>query len=292
MASSRKPKRARLSGLDVNVTSLHLTSLSGSNCSMAMAPSGTRFVYTSLALSVISKCGMQALLTGHRTEKGFTDGQGSEARFNSPNSITVDCDGNALVSDTDSHALRKITLCGAVSTLAGNGQTGFADGVGAAARFNESWGIVVDAQDAIFVSDSENHCVRKLAPGDKVVTTLVDVGEEFGFPDGQRADARFNSLAGLALDTDNHLIVGDVANDCIRKVMTAEGRVMMVAGRAGQEGFANFKGAAARFNSPHGVAVDGNTDDNILVNSREEKERGCAPWVGGDERATGVEEGC
>jgi len=55
----------------------------------------------------------------------------------------------------------------------------------------------------------------------------------------------------------------DVANDCIRKVATAEGRVTTVAGRAGQEGFADGEGTVARFKSPQGVAVDG--DNNILV---------------------------
>ena len=229
----------------------------------AVTSSGTRVVCTNSALFAISKCGMQSLLAGHRTETGFTDGQGSEARFNGPYGSTTDGDGNLLVSDTINHALCKVTLSGAVSTLAGNGEEGFADGVGAAARFNEPWGIVVDAQGAIFVADTRNHCVRQVVPGDGAVTTLVGVGGEKGISDGRRADARFNQPTGLALDVDSHLIVADVANDCIRKVVTAEGRVTTVAGRAGHEGFAHCEGAAARFNSPVGVAVDGN--NNILV---------------------------
>ena len=267
MASSREPKRARLSGLDANVTSLELASLGGTICSIAVAPSGIRIACTVSALFAISKCGMQSLLAGHRTETGFTDGQGSEARFYRPCGITVDGDGNVLVSDTGNHALRKVTLSGAVSTLAGNGEEGFADGVGAAARFNEPWGIVVDAQGAIFVADSENHCVRQVAPGDGAVTTLVGVGGEKGFASGQRADARFNEPGGMALDMDGHLIVADVANDCIRKVTTAQGRVTTMAGRAGHKGFADGEGVAARFNAPQGVAVDGN--NNILVADRD-----------------------
>jgi len=65
---------------------------------------------------------------------------------------------------------------------------------------------------------------------------------------------------------DNNLIVCDVRNYCIRKVVTAEGRVTTVAGRVGQKGFADGLGAAARFNSPLAVAVDGN--NNILVADR------------------------
>jgi len=281
MASPREPKRARPSGLNANVTSLDLASLGGYVCSIAVAPSGIRFACTGTALFAITKCGMQALLAGHRTERGFKDGQGGEARFNGPHGIMVDGDGNLLVSDTDNHALRKVTPSGAVSTLAGNGQAGFADGVGAAARFNEPWGIVVDSQGAIFVADSQNHCVRQVAPGDGEVTTPVGVGGEEGFADGQHAAARFQLPCGLALDMDDHLIVGDVANDCIRKVSTADGRVTTVAGRAGQEGFADGEGEAARFNSPQGVAVDGN--NNILVadvfNHRIRMIAGANAWV-------------
>jgi hypothetical protein len=62
---------------------------------------------------------------------------------------------------------------------------------------------------------------------------------------------------------DDNLIVADVGNSCIRKVVIAEGRVTTVAGRAGQPGFADGDGAAARFHCPQGVAVDGN--NKILI---------------------------
>jgi len=150
-----------------------------------------------------------------------------------------------------------------ISTLAGNGQAGFADGFCAAVRFNQLMGVVVDAQGAIFVANNVNHCVRLVAPGDGAVTTLVGVGGEKGFADRQRATARFNEPCGLALDVDGNLIVADVVNNCIRQVTTAEGRVTTVAGHAGHRGFADGKGAATRFNSPHGVAVHSN--NNILV---------------------------
>ena len=91
----------------------------------------------------------------------------------------------------------------------------------------------------------------------------MGVGGEKGFANGQRAAARFSKPCGLALDVDRHLIVADVVNQCIWKVATAKGRVMMVAGHVGHEGFANGEGAAARFHSPLGITVDSN--NNILV---------------------------
>eukprot|EP00277_Geminigera_cryophila_P001983 CAMPEP_0179412510 /NCGR_PEP_ID=MMETSP0799-20121207/4513_1 /TAXON_ID=46947 /ORGANISM="Geminigera cryophila, Strain CCMP2564" /LENGTH=232 /DNA_ID=CAMNT_0021184739 /DNA_START=119 /DNA_END=813 /DNA_ORIENTATION=- len=232
MASSRDPKRVRPSSLDAIVTTLDLTSLVKHICSVAVTPDGTRVVCTATALYAITKSGMQALLAGHRTDTGFKDGQGGEARFNCLFGIAVDGDGNLLVCDTFNNALRKVMLSGAVSTLAGNGQVGFADGVGAAARFNMPWGIVVDTQGAIFVADCKNHCLRQVEPGDGAVTTLVGVGGEKGFADGQHAAASFRRPCGLALDVDDNLIVADVGNSCIRKVVIAEGRVTTVAGRA------------------------------------------------------------
>jgi len=119
----------------------------------------------------------------------------------------VDGNGNPLVCESLNNTLRKVTLSGTVLTLAGNGQAGFADGVCAAARFNVPRGIVVDAQGAIFVADCKNHCVQQVEPGDRAVTTLVGVGGEKGFADGQHATAIFSKPCGLALDLDDNLIV-------------------------------------------------------------------------------------
>lgn len=143
-----------------------------------------------------------------------------------------------LVADTDNHSIRKVTRSGAVSTLAGTVQPGFVDGVGADARFNEPVGIALDAHGTIFIADNQNHCLRQLKPGDRTVSTVAGDGER-GFADGQGAAARFNDPCGIAIDAHGHIIVADLGNDCIRKVMSAEGRVTTVAGCAGYEGFAD-----------------------------------------------------
>jgi len=199
---------------------------------MAVDTDGTRFVCTESALYAFSPNGTKALIAGHKTKRGFADGEGTDARFNAPRGIAMDGEVNLLVADTINHALRKVTLrCGTVSTIAGNGEAGYTDGIGAAARFDDPWGIAVDAQGAISVADSENHCLRQVAPGDGAVSTLAgDAEEESDFADGQGVAARFNYPMGLALDTDSHVIVADMHNNCIRKVMTAEGRVTTVAG--------------------------------------------------------------
>ena len=221
---------------------------------------------TASALYAISPSGVKSLIAGQKTETGFADGEGTDARFNIPFGVAVDGEGNVLVADTYNHALRKVTLrCSTVLTLAGNEEAGYTDGMGALARFDEPWGIVVDAQGTIFVADNENHCLRQVSPGDGAVSTLAgDAEAGRGFADGQGQTARFNWPMGLALDTSSHPIVADACNNCIRKLTTAEGRVTTMAGSAEADpAFADGPASAARFLHPSSVAVDCN--NNILV---------------------------
>jgi streptogramin lyase len=85
--------------------------------------------------------------------------------------------------------------------VAGNGEEGFADGVGAAARFNQPFGIAVDGDGIMYVSDSGNNCIRKVMPTDGAVSTVAGNGEA-GFADGQCPHALFICPAGLALNTE------------------------------------------------------------------------------------------
>lgn len=168
-----------------------------------------------------------------------------------------------LVANTNNHALRKVGRCVAVSTLAGgiNGQ-GYADRIGAASRFNRPWSIEVDAQGSIFVANSDNNCLRQVAPSDGAVSTLAgNREEEKDFADGQAAASRFDTPLGMALDMDGHLIIANFENNCIRKVTTAEGHVTTVAGSAfAEKGFADGAASTARYNGPLGITVDCNNN--------------------------------
>ena len=79
---------------------------------------------------------------------GFADGQGAAARFNFPTALARDKDGSILVADQCNNAVRRVTMEGAVSTVAGNGEAGYADGEGAAARLNCP-AVVVDKEGTI-----------------------------------------------------------------------------------------------------------------------------------------------
>ena len=148
------------------------------------------------------------------------------------------------------------------TTFAGTaGVTGSADGTGAAARFNFPECVVVDSSGNLYVADTGNSTIRKVTPSG-VVTTLAGTAGITGSADGTGAAARFYYPAGVAVDGTGNLYVADSGNNTIRKV-TPSGVVTTLAGTAGVTGSADGTGAAAQFNDPVDLAVDGS--GNVYV---------------------------
>lgn len=115
---------------------------------------------------------MVSKLACSKTETGFADGEVDAAHFNGLRGLAVDHDFSLLAVDTYNHHLRRVTLQGTVSTVAGSGQDGWADGVVTVASFKWRWGIAVDAHGNIYVTDYGNHCIRKVETADGTVSTV------------------------------------------------------------------------------------------------------------------------
>jgi sugar lactone lactonase YvrE len=185
---------------------------------------------------------------------GSVDGTGPAARFDSPSGVAVDGAGNLYVADTSNDTIRKVTPAGVVTTLAGAGTVGSADGTGAAAQFHFPSGVAVDSAGNLYVTDSSNSTIRKVTPAG-VVTTLAGAVGVAGSADGVGSTARFFDPQGVAVDSAGNFYVADVGGDTLRKV-TPAGVVTTLAGAPGIVGSADGTGPAARFHSPVGVAVD------------------------------------
>jgi hypothetical protein len=116
----------------------------------------------------ITPAGVVTTIAGTAGSSGSTDAAGSSARFNSPWDIDIDAAGNLYIADRGNNSIRKLTLSGATytaSTIAGSaGSPGSTDGTGSAARFNTPTGLAVDASGIIYVSDTGNNTIRRLAP--------------------------------------------------------------------------------------------------------------------------------
>ena len=260
-------ERARAPALDAAVSTLEVPGLgllsgmfvmSDGNC--LVSTTSLRDKYLADTLQLLTPTGQLALIAGDEDEdRFFEDGKGANARFYCPNGMTVDAAGHIVVVDGGNHAVRRVSKAGEVSTLAGNGEAGFADGQGEDARFNGPDGVALAANDEIVVADTDNHAIRVVTPGG-AVRTLAGNGEA-GFAEGQGAAARFNCPAGLARDKDGSILVADQGNNAVRRV-TMEGAVSTVAGNR-EAGYADGEGAAARFNYPTSVVVD--KEGTILV---------------------------
>ncbi|MBI3884252.1 MAG: hypothetical protein HY302_00750 [Opitutae bacterium] len=180
---------------------------------------------------------------------------GEAALFQYPAGIAGDAVGNLYVADSFSNTIRKITPDGLVSTLAGSpGMAGSQNGNGISALFNQPAGVAVDAAGNVYVADTGNAVIRKIAP-DGTVTTLAGTANSRGNRDDLGSAASFGSPAGIAVDTAGNLYVADAFNATIRKI-TPAGLVSTLAGSATNRGVTDATGSAARFNFPSGVAVD------------------------------------
>ncbi len=193
---------------------------------------------------------------------GFKDGIATEAQFNFPFGVAVDPAGNVCVSDSRNHCIRKITPDGVVTTFAGSRVPGSKDGTGPVAGFNQPEGLAVDPLGNLYVADQLNNTIRKITP-DGAVSTLAGLAGQWGSADGTGKAARFSWPVAVAVDRAGNVFVADSSNHLIRKV-TPDGVVTTLGGLAGIFGGADGTGSAARFNYPHGMAVD-NADTLFVI---------------------------
>ena len=213
----------------------------------------------SFSNTVAQSSGVVSTLAGSGAS-GYTDGTGTSAQFSYPIGVAVDGAGNVYVADQNNHRIRKITTSGVVSTLAGSGTSGNADGTGTSAQFNNPYGVAVDGAGNVYVADYNNHRIRKITASG-VVSTLA--GSTQGNTDGTGTSAQFNSPRGVAVDGAGNVYVADEYNHRIRKI-TASGVVGTLAGSA--SGYTDGTGTSAKFKNPYGVAVDG--AGNVYVADR------------------------
>jgi hypothetical protein len=158
------------------------------------------------------------------------------------------------VTDFLNHSVRKITKDGTVTTLAGTGVSGFADGAGATAKFDLPMGLSVDGFGNVFVADNGNAIIRKITPLG-VVSTFAGKLKFNGNMDGQGTSALFNNLRTISIDAANNVYASEVDFNItdIRKI-TPSGLVSTFAG--GATGYADGVGTAAKFGNITGTAID------------------------------------
>ncbi|WP_280703535.1 RICIN domain-containing protein [Kitasatospora sp. GP82] len=180
------------------------------------------------------------------------------AQLNRPYGIAVDSAGTLYFSDYNNNRVRKITTDGKISTVAGTGGAGFSgdNGPAVSAQLNYPREVAVDSAGAVYITDTNNHRIRKITADGKISTVAGTGAAGFGGDGGPATAALLNLPLGVAVDGTGVLYISEYYNNRVRKV-TADGKISTVAG-TGAAGFGGDGGpaASAQLNLPVGVVVD------------------------------------
>ena len=194
--------------------------------------------------------------TGRRAYSG-DGGPATQARLREPRGVFVTASGEIYIADTNNHCIRKVATDGTISTVAGIGVRGFSGDGGPAtqARLSQPWSVAALPSGEVYITDTNNHRIRKVAT-DGTISTVVGTGVRgFSGDGGPATQAQLNSPGVIVALPSSEIYIADTNNHRIRKIGT-NGTISTVAGM-GEPGFSGDGGPAtqARLLVPRGISV-------------------------------------
>jgi sugar lactone lactonase YvrE len=214
-----------------------------------------------------SSAGVIAVVAGSGVQ-GFSgdNGPAGAAELDSPAGLVLDAAGNLYIADSHNHRVRRVDVSTAtITTIAGMGAPGYSgdNGLATAAKLDLPTALALDSAGNLFIADTGNHRVRRIAANTAIVTTVAGNGvEAFAGDNGLATAASIDSPNGLALDSAGDLYIADTHNGRVREVNAATGVIMTVAGAGFAGGnvqmFGGDGGAAtaAGLALPRGLTLD------------------------------------
>jgi RHS repeat-associated protein len=183
--------------------------------------------------------------------------------------LGVDTSNNVYYADATFNIIRKITVStGIMAIVAGNGQLGYSGngGVATSASLNGPSGVAVDSAGNLYISDTQNDVIRKVAASGGIITTIAGTALKAGYSgDGAAATgATLNLPTGIAVDSSGNVYFADTSNSRVRKITASTGIITTYAGN-GTEGASGDGGPASSAGlwSPQGIALD--SQGNLFI---------------------------
>lgn len=204
----------------------------------------------------ITPAGIATIVAGAEGVYGFADGTGGNARFSSPYDVAIDATGVIYVVDLWNNAIRRIDTNRVVTTLAGNGTSGSADGIGSTGLLAVPTALAFEADGNLLIADAGNDAIRRLTPGGQL-TTVAGSRRNRDTVNGASAIARFSDLGNLTIGPDGTTYIID--GEAIR-TLDPQGVVRTLAGQVNLSGNANGSVSSALLHGPKGIAVAANGD--------------------------------
>jgi uncharacterized protein (TIGR03437 family) len=188
------------------------------------------------------------------------------AALNNPQSVTLDSTGNVYIADTNNNRIRKVTPAGIISTVAGTGRGGFTGDGGPAdkARLNSPYGVALDGAGNLFIADTANFRIRKVAVSSGLISTVAGNGSFGNSGDnGPAVDARLNTPYSVAISREGNLFIVDVGDHKVRRV-SPDGIITRAIG-TGTAGYSGDGGpaASAQIDTPTGIGFD--SENNLYL---------------------------
>ena len=226
----------------------------------------------------VTATGVITTVAGGGSE-GYGDGiAATDAQLNNPQSVTVDAFGNLFFADKWSFRIREVTTNGIISTVAGNGNAGYAGG-GSVATYvglDAPSGAAIDAFGNLFIADTWNSRIWEVNTNGMILPVAGNGSVGYAGDGRSAVEASLNYPNGVAVDAAGTVFIADTGNNVIRAV-TSQGVIMTVAGN-GIAGYTGDGGAAASasLNYPNSVAVDA-ADDLFIADENNNAIRKVTP---------------
>jgi trimeric autotransporter adhesin len=213
----------------------------------------------------VSQGKIQTVIGGNGTETIFDEAVATTIRLNGPTGIAVDNSGDIFIAEgsigtgtglaVGDYRVWKINSVGVVSTVAGNGLESYSGDGGAAvaAQLNNPAALTFDTAGNLYIADTANNRVRKIAPSGTISTAAGTGVAGFSGDGGAAIKAQLNRPQGLAADADGNVYIADGGNNRIRKLLP-DGTLISIAGNGNASFFGDSGPAdAASLHDPHGI---------------------------------------